>query len=140
MTFPILYIETQDFVLFDDVANCHCQLSYNVAKYFEDICLLDVFADVEKFKTKISGDMNIEVHDLMLLDTYKTFQLVESLTPLPIISPKQCKNEIHRIDFIWEKKFYRKSDPKEELKYLKMTIVFAEKNNDFLRCNVNLLH
>ena len=127
MTFPILYIETQDFVLFDDVANCHCQLSYNVAKYFENICLLDVFADVQKFKTKISEDMSIEVHDLILLDNYKTLQMVESLTPLPIISSKQCKNELHRIDFIWEKKLYRRSDVEEKLKYLKMTIAFAEK-------------
>ena len=128
MTFPIIYIETQDYVLFDDVVNCHCQFSYQVAKYFEDICLLDVIADVEKFKTKISGNMNIEVHNLILLDTYNTFQMVESLTPLPMISQKLCKNADHRIDFIWEKKLKQRNHVAEKFKYLKMTITFRQKN------------
>ena len=128
MTFPIIYIETQDYVLFDDVVNCHCQFSYQVAKYFEDICLLDVIADVEKFKTKISGNMNIEVHNLILLDTYNTFQMVESLTPLPMISQKLCKNADHRIDFIWEKKLKQRNHVAEKFKYLKMTITFRQKD------------
>ena len=128
MTFPIIYIETQDYVLFDNVVNCHCQFSYQVAKYFEDICLLDVIADVEKFKTKISGNMNIEVHNLILLDTYNTFQMVESLTPLPMISQKLCKNADHRIDFIWEKKLKQRNHVAEKFKYLKMTITFRQKN------------
>ena len=128
MTFPILYIETQDFVLFDDVANCNCQFSYDVAKYFEDICLLDVIDDVETFKTKISEDMSIEVHNLILLDTYNTFQMVESLTPLPIISQKLCKNAAHRIDFIWEKKLKQRSNVAEKFKYFKMTITFSRKD------------
>ena len=128
MTFPILYIETQDYVLFDDVVNCNCQFSYQVAKYFEDICLLDVIANVENFKIKISGDMNIEVHNLILLDTYNTFQMVESLTPLPMISQKLCKNAAHRIDFIWEKKLKQRSHVAEKFKYLKMTITFRQKD------------
>ena len=128
MTFPILYIETQDYVLFDDVVNCNCQFSCEVAKYFEDLCLLDAFANIEKFKTKISEDMNIEVHNLSLLDTYNTFQMVESLTPLPMISQKLCKNTAHRMDFLWEKKLKERRYVAEKFKYLKMTITFTKKD------------
>ena len=130
MTFPICYLESYDFILYDNVENCQCTKTYKLYEYFNNIYIENILQNIPDFKKILSKNLNIEIVDFTLLNTYHTCYDVEHLTPMKYLPESSCSTDLHSVFLLWEKSWSARKNKTlapgnpPEILYLKIYISF----------------